>query len=178
MGITRFVLKRPVTAILSIVCLIVFGYQSLTGMSMELTPDMDMSMMILFTSYSGASPDDVNELITKPLEDAVSTLSGLDSISSTSSEGSSMIMLEYEYGTDMNEAYDDLKKQVDLVSNTELPDDAGTPTIMEMNSNSGADISLVIDNAAKQNLYNYVNNEIVPEFEKLSDVALNWWRRR
>ncbi len=171
MGITRFVLKRPVTAILSIVCLIVFGYQSLTGMSMELTPDMDMSMMILFTSYSGASPDDVNELITKPLEDAVSTLSGLDSISSTSSEGSSMIMLEYEYGTDMNEAYDDLKKQVDLVSNTELPDDAGTPTIMEMNSNSGADISLVIDNAAKQNLYNYVNNEIVPEFEKLSDVA-------
>lgn len=171
MGITKFVLKRPITAILSIVCLLVFGYQSLTGMSMELTPDMDMSMMILFTSYSGASPDDVNELITKPLEDAVSTLSGLDSISSTSSEGSSMIMLEYEYGTDMNEAYDDLKKQVDLVSNTELPDNAGTPTIMEMNSNSGADISLVIDNPTKQNLYNYVNNEIVPEFEKLSDVA-------
>ena len=171
MGITKFVLKRPVTAILSIVCLIVFGYQSLTGMSMELTPDMDMSMMILFTSYSGASPDDVNELITKPLEDAVSTLSGLDSISSTSSEGSSMIMLEYEYGTDMNEAYDDLKKQVDLVSNTELPDDAGTPIIMEMNSNSGPDISLVIDNATKQNMYNYVNNEIAPEFEKLSDVA-------
>lgn len=171
MGITKFVLKRPITAILSIVCLVVFGFQSLTGMSMELTPDMDMSMMIIFTSYSGASPDDVNELVTKPLEDAVSTLSGLDSISSASSEGTSMIMLEYEYGTDMNEAYDDLKKQVDWVSNMELPDDAGTPTIMEMNSNSGADIYLVVDNSAKENLYNYVNNDVVPEFEKLSDVA-------
>lgn len=171
MGITKLVLKRPITAILSIVCLVVFGLQSLTGMSMELTPDMDMSMMIIFTSYLGASPDDVNELVTKPLEDAVGTLSGLDSVSSVSSEGTSMIMLEYEYGTDMDEAYDDLKKQVDLVSNAQLPDDAGTPMIMEMNSNSGADISLVVDNSEKENLYNYVNNEIVPEFEKLSDVA-------
>lgn len=171
MGITKFVLKRPVTAVLSIVCLIVFGFQSLTGMSMELTPDMDMSMMIVFTTYPGASPDDVNELVTKPLEDAVSTLSGLDSVSSTSSEGTSMIMLEYEYGTDMDKAYDDLKKQVDLVTNRDLPDDAGTPTIMEMNSNAGADISLVVDNPEKENLYNYVNNEIAPEFEKLSGVA-------
>lgn len=67
MGITKLVLKRPITAILSIVCLVVFGLQSLAGMSMELTPDMDMSMMIIFTSYLGASPDDVNELVTKPL---------------------------------------------------------------------------------------------------------------
>ncbi|MDO4327912.1 MAG: efflux RND transporter permease subunit [Lachnospiraceae bacterium] len=171
MGITKFVLKRPVTAVLSILCLIVFGFQSLSGMSMELTPDMDMSMMIIFTTYSGASPEDVNELITKPLEDAVGTLSGLDSISSTSSEGSSMIMLEYEYGTDMDEAYDDLKKKVDQVSNMELPDDVDTPTIIEMNSNSGSDISLVVDHPGKDSLYNYVNNDIIPEFEKLSDVA-------
>lgn len=171
MGITKFVLKRPVTAVLSIVCLLVFGFQSLTGMSLELTPDMDMSMMIIFTSYPGASPEDVNELVTKPLEDSVSTLSGLDSISSTSSEGSSIIMLEYEYGTDMDEAYDDLKKKVDLVANMSLPDDVDTPTIIEMNSNSMADISLVVDNPSKESLYNYVNNDIVPEFEKLSDVA-------
>lgn len=110
MGITKFVLKRPVTAVLCVICLIVFGIQSLTGMTMELTPDMDMSMMIVYTSYPGASPDDVSELVTKPIENSVSTLSGLDSISSTSSEGTSMIMLQYEYGTDLDEAYDDLKK--------------------------------------------------------------------
>lgn len=170
MGITKFVLKRPVTAVLCILCLIVFGYQAITGATLELSPDMDMSMMIVFTSYSGASPEDVSELVTKPIEEKVSTLSGLDSISSTSSEGSSMIMLEYEYGTDMDEAYDELKKQIDMVGR-ELPEDADTPTVIEMNANSSADISLVIDNPEKDNLYNYVNNDIVPEFEKLSDVA-------
>lgn len=136
MGITKFVLKRPVTAILSVVCLLVFGFQSLMGMSMELTPDMEMSMMIIMTRYSGASPEDIAELITKPLEDSVSTLSGLSSVSSTSSEGSSLIMLEYEYGTDMDKAYDDLKKKVDMVANIELPEDADTPAIIEMNSNA------------------------------------------
>lgn len=171
MGITKFVLKRPVTAVLCVICLIVFGIQSLTGMTMELTPDMDMSMMIVYTSYPGASPDDVSELVTKPIENSVSTLSGLDSISSTSSEGTSMIMLEYEYGTDLDEAYDDLKKKVDLLANRELPEDAETPAIIEMNSNSGADISMVVENPNKESLYNYVNNDIVPEFEKLSDAA-------
>ena len=171
MGITKFVLKRPVTAILAILCLIVFGYQSVTGMEMELTPDMDMSMMIVVTSYSGASPEDISELVTKPIEDSVSTLSGLDSVTSTSSEGSSMVMLQYEYGTDMDEAYDDLKKKVDQVSNRDLPDDAGTPTIIEMSSTASADISMVVDNETKDNLYDYVNNEILPEFEKLPDAA-------
>lgn len=171
MGITKFVLKRPVTAVLSILCLIVFGFQSLSGMTLELTPEMDMSMMIIATRYSGASPEDVNELVTKPLEDSVSTLSGLSSISSNSSEGMSMIMLEYEYGTDMDEAYDDLKKKVDMVANMELPEDADTPSIIEMNSNASIDMSLVIDHSGKENLYNYVDNEIIPEFEKLSDAA-------
>lgn len=171
MGITKFVLKRPVTTVLAVLCLIVFGYQSIKGATLELTPDMDMSMMIVLTRYSGASPDDVNELVTKPIEDSVSTLSGLDTISSTSSEGMSMVMLKYDYGTDMDEAYDELKKQVDRIANKDLPEDADTPSIIEMSSSASADISLVIDNPSEESLYNYVNNEIVPEFEKLSDVA-------
>lgn len=171
MGITKFVLRRPVTTVLAVLCLIVFGYQSITGATLELTPDMDMSMMIVVTNYNGASPDDVSELITKPIEDSVSTLSGLDTVSSTSSEGMSMIMLQYEYGTDLDEAYDDLKKNVDLVANTDLPEDAGTPNIIEMSASASADITMVIDNQSEKSLYNYVNNEIVPEFEKLSDVA-------
>lgn len=170
MGITKFVLKRPVTTILAVLCLIVFGYHSITGARLELSPDMDMSMMIVYTSYSGASPQDINDLITKPIEDAVNTLSGLDSVSSTSSEGSSMLMLSYNYGTDMNEAYDDLKKKIDSIEN-DLPDDASSPTIIEINANSGSDITMVVDNPTKENLYNYVNNDIVPEFEKITKVA-------
>ncbi|MGL5437361.1 MAG: efflux RND transporter permease subunit [Lachnospiraceae bacterium] len=170
MGITKFALKRPVTTFLAILCLIVFGYQAITDSKLELSPDMDMSMLIVYTSYSGASPEDINDLITKPIEEKVNTLSGLDSISSTSSEGTSMIMLSYEYGTDMDEAYDDLKKKVDEVEH-DLPDDSNSPIIIEINSNSGSSISMVVDYPGKENLYDYVNNDIVPEFEKISTVA-------
>lgn len=109
-ALTKYVLKRPITTIMAILCLIYFGYSSVTGATLELSPDMDMPMLMIMTTYSGASPEDVNELITTEIEDQAASLSGLKSISSTSSEGSSMVMLEYEYGTDIDEAYDDLKK--------------------------------------------------------------------
>ena len=170
MSLTRFVLKRPVTAILCILCLLVFGVSSVRSATLELSPEMDMSMMIVMTTYSGANPEDVDQLVTKEIEDSVSTLSGLKSLSSTSGEGSSMVMLEYNYGTDMDEAYDDLKKKLELVTRS-LPDDADTPTVMQMNSNSSATMRLSINKEDEDNLYNYVNDELVPEFEKISDVA-------
>ena len=99
-GLTKYVLHRPVTAVMCILCLIFFGYSSVTGTPLELSPDMDMPMLMVMTTYSGASPEDIDELVTKEIEDQVSSLSGLKSITSSSSEGSSMVMLEYEYGTD------------------------------------------------------------------------------
>ena len=79
------------------------------------------------------SPDDVSELVTKPIEDRASTLSGLDTISSQSKENMSIVMLKYKYGTDMNDAYDDLKKQMDLAK-AELPEDADDPIMLELNT--------------------------------------------
>ncbi|MEY8336726.1 efflux RND transporter permease subunit [Lachnospiraceae bacterium 62-35] len=169
-GITRFVLKRPVTAILSILCLIVFGYTAITSSTLELTPEMSMPMMVVIARYEGANPEDVCELVTKEIEDSVSTLSGLKSMTSNSSDGSAMVMLEYEYGTDMDEAYDDLKKKVDSLSRS-LPDDVDTPTVMEMDMNASEVLSLSITNSMEENIYDYVENTIVPELEKISTVA-------
>ncbi|MGN0371918.1 MAG: efflux RND transporter permease subunit [Enterocloster sp.] len=169
-GITRYVLKRPITTIMCILCLIFFGYSSVTGAKLELTPEMDMPMMLVMTIYSGASPEDVDELITKEIEDQISSLSGIKSITSRSNEGSSVVMVEYEYGTDTDEAYDDLKKKIDLVEK-DLPEDADTPLILEMDMNAMPDITLSIDNREEENLYSYVNDKIVPEFEKISVVA-------
>lgn len=170
MGLTKFVLKRPVTTVLAILCLIVFGLSSVFKSPLELMPDMNMSMIIVMTVYPGASPDDVSELVTKPIEDSASTLSGLDTISSSSSENMSLIMLLYDYGTDMNDAYDDLKKQIDLVK-SQLPEDVEEPVIAEMNTNLKANMTLSVSHGEDEDLYNYVNNTLVPEFEKLSTVA-------
>ena len=104
MGLTKFVLKRPVTTVMALLCLLVFGISSVFSATLEQMPDMETPMMIVSARYEGAGPEDIEELVTQPIEDAVSTLEGVKSVSSSSSDGSSMVMLEYDYGTDMDEA--------------------------------------------------------------------------
>ena len=168
MGLTRYVLKRPVTTILALLCILVFGISSVLSATLEQMPDMDQPMMIIMANYSGASPEDMDELVTQLIEDQVSTLEGVKSMSSTTSEGRSMIMLEYDYDTDMDEAYSDLTKSLNSIR--DLPDDV-EPTVMEMNNNAQASMMLTIANPSQENLYDYVDQKIVPELEKLSTVA-------
>lgn len=170
MNLTKTVLRRPVTTVMVVLCLIVFGLTSVLSSKLELIPSMDMPMLVIFTLYPGASPDDVDELVSQPIEDETGTLSGLKGVTSVSSENYSIVLLEYEYGIDIDDAYDDLKKKMDALQ-SELPDDVQTPTIMEMNINDMASITLAVNNDTQGNLYNYVNDTIVPEFEKLSSVA-------
>lgn len=170
MGLTKGVLKRPVTTLLAILCLIVFGITSITSSKLELTPEMEMPMMIVVTVYPGANPEDVDQLVSKPIEDEIGTLNAIKSVMNYSSENTSMMLLEYEYGTDMDKAYSDLKKKTDVLKSS-LPDDVETPLIMEFNINDQPTMQLTVNNDAEDNLYNYVNEKIVPEFEKISSVA-------
>ncbi|MGL5435957.1 MAG: efflux RND transporter permease subunit, partial [Lachnospiraceae bacterium] len=170
MGLTRAVLKRPVTTVLMVLCLIVFGYQSITSSKLELMPEMEMPMLIISTVYPGASPEDVTDLVTKEIEDEVGSLSGIKTVSSTSMENASIVILQYEYGRDMNEAYDDLRKKIDAVE-SDLPDDCNDPTIFEINMNDQATLELAVNHKTESNLRNYVDNKVVPEFEKVSTVT-------
>lgn len=169
MGITKFVLKRPVTTVMALLCLLVFGISSVFSATLEQMPDTDQPMLIVSASYSGAGPEDICELVTEPIEDAVSTLEGIKSMSSSSSENRAMIMLEYDYGTDMDEAYDELKKKLDNLSR-QLPDDAET-SVMEMNNNSSTTMMLSISHKTETELYDYVDQTVVPEFEKIASIA-------
>lgn len=168
MGITKSVLKRPITTVLAVLCLLVFGLSSVFSSKMELTPEMNFPMMMITAVYAGASPDDVNELVTKPIEESVGTLSGVKNIQSMSQENISIVMMEYEYGTDMDKAYSDLKKKMDNIT---MPDDVEVPSIFEFNMNDMPSMTLSVNDPSADNLYNYVNDEIVPEFEKISSVA-------
>lgn len=170
MGLTRGVLKRPVTTILAVLCLIVFGFTSVTSSKLELTPEMEMPMMMVITIYPGANPEDIDELVTKPIENEIGTLNAIKTVMSYSNENMSMVLLQYEYGSDMDKAYSDLRKKTDVLQSS-LPDGAEAPMIMEFNINDQATMQLVVNNDAEDNLYNYVSDKIVPEFEKISSVA-------
>lgn len=170
MGLTKGVLRRPVTTILVILCLIVFGVSSLFGTKLELTPEMEMPMQVVFTVYPGANPEDVDSLVTNEIEEAASTLNSVKSITSYSNENTSMVLLQYEYGTDMDKSYSDLKKKMDSLQSS-LPDDVQEPMIVEFNINEQPAMSLAVNNDGADNLYNYVDQRVVPELEKLPTVA-------
>lgn len=168
MGITKLALKRPVTTVLVVLCLIVFGLSSVLSSKLELIPEMNYPILTISSVYAGASPEDINDLVSKPIEDEVGTLSGVKTVQSTSKENVSIIMLQYEYGTDMDKAYSDLKKKMD---NIKLPDDVKTPSIMELDISAMPVVTMAVNDPSQENLYNYVQDNIVPEFEKISSIA-------
>lgn len=170
MGLTRGVLKRPVTTILAVLCLIVFGLQSVLGSKMELMPTMDMPMLVVSTVYPGASPEDVNDLVTTEIEDGIGSLSGIDTVQSVSLENISMVIIQYDYGKDIDDAYDDLKKKMDVLE-SELPEDCESPVIVEMNIDEMSTVMLSINHKTEENLYNYVDNVVVPELKKITTVT-------
>ena len=170
MGLTRTVLRRPVTTLIVVLCLIVFGFTSVTSNKLELMSAIEMPMLIINAIYPGASPEDVEALVVKPIEDEVGVLSGVETITSASNENYGMVILSYEYGTDLNEAYDELKKKMDALT-PDLPEDVDTPTIIELDINALTSLTVAVNNDTVSNLYNYVDNTILPQIEKLGCVA-------
>lgn len=169
-NITKFAVRRPVTIVLCLITIAFFGVQSLLGTKIELTPEMELPMLVISTVYGGASPDDVRDLITTKQEDAISSLDGVDTVESYSQENVSIVMVQYNYGTNMDTAYIDLKKSIDAIR-SDLPDDIEEPTIMELDMNAEPVVTLAVSGKIDGNLYTYVDNKIVPEFEKLSSVG-------
>ena len=169
-AITKLILRRPVSTFLAVLSLLFFGFIAFTTMKMELLPDMNFPYMIVSTVYPGASPEDIDELVSKPIEEEVSLLSDVEEVQSRSLENVSMVIVRYRYGTNMDRAYDKLKKKLDVLK-ADLPSDAEAPSYTEFDINAQAGMVLAISDKTKANLYNYVKNNIEPEMEKLSSVA-------
>lgn len=169
-AITKLILRRPVSTFLAVLSLLFFGFIAFTTMKMELLPDMNFPYMIVSTVYPGASPEDIDELVSKPIEEEVSLLSDVEEVQSRSLENVSMVIVRYRYGTNMDRAYDKLKKKLDVLKGN-LPYDAEDPDYIEFDINAQAGMVLAISDKTKANLYNYVKNNIEPEMEKLSSVA-------
>lgn len=170
MNLTKLTMKRPVSVFIILLALIVFGLQAIMGAPLELIPQMEMPMMIISTTYPGAGPEEVEELVTSVMENASSTLAGVEEVQSVSQENMSMILLQLSYGTNMDLARMDLQKKVDMYKSA-LPDEASDPILIEMSMDAMADITLSVRATGDVDLLNYVEDTIVPEFEKLGSVA-------
>lgn len=130
MSLYRTSVNKPVTVALIFVTIAILGIFSLSKLSTNLFPDMGENTILVVTSYSGASAADIETNVTKPLENALNSVSNLKHLSSTSKENISVISLEFEYGIDINEATNDVRDKLDMVTQA-LPDAVSIPTIFK-----------------------------------------------
>ena len=167
----KLAINRPVSICMIALALVVFGVSAIFTAPVELMPEIEVPMIVIATVYPGAGPEDVESLVTKPIEEAIATQSGVKHIESISSENMSLIVLEMNYGVNMDVTHMDLQEKINMNVNN-LPDDANKPMIIEININDMMDtMSLSATTTADLDLLYYVEDKIVPEFEKLSGVA-------
>lgn len=170
MNITEISVKRPAAITMVVVLLIGLGVLGYTKLGASLLPSMSIPVMTISTTYDGASAEDIKEDIVKPIEDAVSGISGVDTIHSMSKEGTGNVMIEFKDGVDMDSAFLDVQKAVSSAQG-KLPSDASTPVISKMNSDDMPVMTLAISGTASfDELYNEAD-KIKTELEKVTGVG-------
>jgi len=123
MSIYSASVKRPVTTILIFVALIVMGVYSLVQLPVDLYPEMELPFVVVFTTYPGASATDIESNVTRPLENSLNSVSKLKEITSRSSDGVSVVFMNFEYGTNLDEASNDIRSALSMVERV-LPEDS------------------------------------------------------
>lgn len=170
--ISKVSIKRPVTTAMVLLIVLMAGFISLTGLKMDLMPNIDIPIAIVSTTYVGAGPEEIETLITKPLEESLGTVSNVDTISSTSSSNSSMILVQFQDGTDIDMAAVDMREKVDMVKGT-LPDDANDPMVLKLDVASMSSIIVGVEssNLALDELNTLLDDSIINRIERIDGVA-------
>ncbi|WP_301172937.1 efflux RND transporter permease subunit [Brevibacillus nitrificans] len=171
MHISERAIRRPVTVMMGVLIVLILGIMSLTRIPIDLYPKIEIPTIAVITSYSGVGPEEMENLVTKPVEQAVASVAGIKSITSTSREGSSMVIVEFSYGTDLDKAVTEVTQKVERAKRS-LPDDVDSPTVARMDPNSTAVLTLAVsaDMGADQ-LKSYVQDQMAPSLERVNGVA-------
>lgn len=170
MNIADFCLKHKVTTIMAYVLIVVFGIMGFTSLPLALMPDIELPMAVVYTTYSNAGPQEVENMVTKTIESACASVSGMDEIQSLSSEGSSMVMVTFADGTDMDEAMVDLRDRIDRVKGF-LPEDADAPMTMTIDVDAMPVVTVGLKGADLAELQAIAEDDIQPALERIDGVA-------
>ncbi len=172
MGLTKIAITRPVFILMLMLAAMFMGALSYQSMRKEQNPDVSFGMITVTTVYPGAGPEEVNNLVTRRIEDAVSGVNGLRELTSTSLEGVSTVMAQLDLGIDQDVALNEVRSKVDTILN-ELPSDVERPTISKFDTGSEPVIYLSL-NASKlngQQLRDLAEDRIVDRFARVPGVA-------
>ena len=171
MSIPRLAIHRPVTMFMISFVVVLLGGISLTRLPVDLMPESEFPSITVRVNYSGVGPLEMEELVSRPIEQAVSAIAGLEQVNSTSSEGSSMVRLTFAWGTELNEAADEVRTRVDRVRGR-LPEDADAPSIFKFDSNSMPIMGIGVEGDYDAvTLREIAENDLSPRLERVAGVA-------
>lgn len=170
MNISEISVRRPTTTIMLILMVVVLGFVSFSRIGIDLFPNIEIPVAIVNTSYSNVAPAEIEELITKPIEEAVGTVENIDTIQSITREGLSLVVVQFDFGTDMDYSALKMREKVDMIKDF-LPDGASDPMVMQIDPNAEAIMQIAVSGADVATLQDYAESDIKPNLERIKGVA-------
>ncbi|MFA6984330.1 MAG: efflux RND transporter permease subunit [Sedimentibacter sp.] len=169
--LARFSVKKPVTITMMILIVIVIGAVSFSKLQIDLLPQMELPYVMVQTSYQGAGPEEIENIISRPLEQTLSTVENIEGIMSISSEGNSLVLMEFAFNTDMDEIMLQIRERVDVIKGF-LPEGTSSPLALKLDPNALPIVQLAV--SSKVDLYTtqkIAEDVIAPRFERIEGTA-------
>ena len=171
MSIPRTAIERPVTMFMLSAVIVLLGALSLARLPVDLMPDISYPQITVRVGYAGVGPQEMEELVVRPLEQALAAVPGVEQINSTASEGNANVRLSFAWGTNLSEAADEVRTRVDRVRGR-LPDEADPPTIFKFDSSATPIISIGVEGDYDSvTLREVAEVDLGPRFERIDGVA-------
>ena len=170
--IAQFALNRPAAIIVLIAAIVIIGIMSVIQMPTDLMPEMDLPYAAVITSYQGAGPEEIEELVSKPVENVLATIGNVDTIISQSQANSSVVLIGFNFGTNMDSAMADIRDKISLAE-AYLPEDASKPQIMKMDPSMMPIIAVTLgsNELSLAQLQSIAEDDIEPRLSRIEDVA-------
>lgn len=169
MRLPKLSVKRPITTIMMMLLVILLGIISFTNLKFELMPSINPPVIAVMTTYPGAGPEEINEMVTKPIEEVVSVTQGVKSIESRSSSNTSLIIAEYDWNKNISEAREDLNLQLELIN---LTDGIHEPRVLKFDPSMIPIIKIALSNGnTLDELQQYIVKEVEPKLKSVEGVA-------
>ena len=168
----KFSVKKPFTILVAVIMVLLLGFVSITNLQTNLLPDISTPYLMVVTVYPGASPERVESEVSDVMENALGTVSGVESITATSAENYSLLLMKFAEGTDMNSAMVKTSNKVDQTASS-LPSTCLTPSIIEYSLNMNAFMTVAVSREGSDvyDLSDFVDNTLVPYVGRTSGVS-------
>ena len=172
MKIHELSVKRPVAVTMVILIFVVLGAYALSMLPLDAMPEMDLKMAVVVTSYSNVGAEEIESLVTEPVEEAIASVSGLDTMQSTSNEGMSIIMAQFTNNTDIDEAVSTIENNIDMVSMM-LPEDVDEPMVLKLDINSMAAMMMSVSYEGYDLVQTkkFIEDNVEPKIKSAGGVA-------